>query len=194
MKIFSKFKQLSLVKKILCIVLVIFIVAIVAGMGSDNSNDGNYQSDDTVVTDDSAKEDDTVSYGICDVVNVEDVEYLVSNVSVTKSVGDQYLSNNANDTYLVIDISITNHGNEALSISDSFFKLLNGGNEYSTDSTGAIYLGDTSIIYKEINPEVTLQGQIIFDVPEAVANDMQTQLQVQTGYWGSATEVISLSR
>ena len=108
--------------------------------------------------------------------------------------GDEYLKSEANDTYLIIDISITNHETEALTVSDSFFKLLNNGNEYSTDDNGAIYLGDSSIIYQEINPEVTLQGRLIFDVPETIANDMKTELQVQTGVWGSEKDVISLAR
>ena len=81
-----------------------------------------------------------------------------------------------------------------MTVSDSFFKLLNNGNEYSTDDNGAIYLGDSSIIYQEINPEVTLQGRLIFDVPETIANDMKTELQVQTGVWGSEKDVISLAR
>ena len=41
---------------------------------------------------------------------------------------------------------------------------------------------------------MTLQGRLIFDVPETIANDMKTELQVQTGVWGSEKDVISLAR
>lgn len=190
MKIFTKFKELSLIKKILCIVLIVGIVAIAAVSSSEDSSSNKTENKST--TNESTQEKENHSIG--ETVTVGKVDYLINGVEITKSVGDEYLKSEANDTYLIIDISITNHETEALTVSDSFFKLLNNGNEYSTDDNGAIYLGDSSIIYQEINPEVTLQGRLIFDVPETIANDMKTELQVQTGVWGSEKDVISLAR
>lgn len=190
MKIFTKFKELSLIKKILCIVLIVGIVAIAAGSSSEDSSSNKTENKST--TNESTQEKENHSIG--ETVTMGKVDYLINGVEITKSVGDEYLKSEANDTYLIIDISITNHETEALTVSDSFFKLLNNGNEYSTDDNGAIYLGDSSIIYQEINPEVTLQGRLIFDVPETIANDMKTELQVQTGVWGSEKDVISLAR
>lgn len=127
-----------------------------------------------------------------DTVQVGDVEYVISKKTVTKTVGDQYVNNKAQDTYLIIDLSIKNLGKEQLNVTDSFFTLLNGDKEYKTDSEGAIYLGDDSIIYKDINPDVTLKGKIVFDVPEKIAKSNDNTLKVQTGIWGTETENILL--
>lgn len=191
MKILSKFKEMSLIKKILCIVLIVIVVGTVAG---GSSNDESKQV--TKKKDNETKEvhQEKKKNGIGDIVTVDDVDYLVNNVEVSKQIGSEYANTTANDTYLIIDISITNNKKESLSISDSFFKLLNGENEYSTDTTGAVYLSDSSIIFKELNPEVTLQGKIVFDVPEAITTDNETLLQVKTGVWDSKKDTISLAR
>lgn len=190
MKIITKFKELSLLKKVLCIVLIVGIIIIANGSNNNGSNDDKNETES--VTNEGTQEKQ--NHRIGETVTVGKVDYLISSVEVAKSIGDEYLKSEANDTYLIIDISITNHESEALTVSNSFFKLLNNGNEYSTDDSGAIYLGDSSIIYQEVNPGVTLQGKIIFDVPEAIANDMATELQVQTGVWGSEKDVILLAR
>lgn len=189
MKILTKFKEMSLIKKILCLILVVAVIGVFAG-GSSEKEEGSKKENTPKQTVKEEKE-----YGIGEIVKVGKVDYLVNQVEVTKKIGSEYLNTTAKDTFLIIDLSITNNEKEALSVSDNFFKLLNGENEYSTDTTGAIYLeNDTSIIYKELNPGVTLQGKIIFDVPEAVANDMTTKLQVQTGVWGTEKGLISLAR
>lgn len=191
MRILSKFKEMSMIKKILCVVLIIVVAAAVAG-GSSNDETKNDSKKGNKETKEVSQEKKT--HGIGEVVKVDDVDYLINNVEVTKQIGGEYVNTTANDTYLIIDISITNDKKESLSISDSCFKLLNGENEYSTDSTGAIYLEDNSIIFKELNPGVTLQGKIVFDIPEAVANDNESILQVKSGLWGNEKDTISLAR
>lgn len=191
MKILSKFKELSMIKKILFIGLIVVVVGAVAGAGSkgDPKKDDKNKDDETNEVSDEKKQ-----YGIGEVVKVGKVDYLINSVEVTKQIGGEYVNTTAKDTFLIIDISITNNEKEALNVADSFFKLFNGENEYSSDSTGAIYLNDNSIIFKELNPGVTLQGKIVFDVPEAVATANESNLQVQTGVWGSEKEKISLAR
>lgn len=184
----KKIKEMSLIKKIICIVLIVGVIGIFTN-GSDKEKE-------TPKKDVSSKQTiEEKEYGINEVVKVGNVDYQVNQVEVTKQIGSEYFNTTAKDTFLIINLSITNNEKEALSVSDSFFKLLNGENEYSTDSSDAIYLeNDSSIIYKELNPGVTLQGKIIFDVPEAIANDMATKLQVQTGIWGTEKDLISLAR
>lgn len=191
MKILSRFKELSIVKKILCFVLIIGLIGIAAsGSANGDAKKKESKKDEPV---DEVKEEKK-EYKIGEVAKVGEVDYLINNVEVTKQIGGEYVNTTAQDTYLIIDISITNNEKESLSVADSFFKLLNGENEYSSDSRGAIYLNDSSIIFKELNPGVTLQGKIVFDVPESVAMANETKLQVQTGMWGSEKDVISLAR
>lgn len=188
MQILSKFKEMSMIKKILCVVLIVVVAgAVVSGGNGETKNESKNKETKEV----SQKKK---TYGIGETVKIDDVDYLINNVEVTKQIGGEYVNTTANDTFLIIDISITNNKKESLSISDSCFKLLNGENEYSTDSTGAIYLEDNSIIFKELNPGVTLQGKIIFDIPEGIANDNKSILQIKSGLWGNEKDIISLTR
>lgn len=189
MKILAKFKNLSLIKKILCIILVIGVLGVFAGGEDTNKTESGKKDNESQETNTEKKINK-----IGEIVKVGDVDYLVNHVEVTKTIGDEYLNTSAQDTYLVIDVAITNNEKEALSVSDSFFILLNGENEYSADSGASIYLGNDSLIYEEVNPGVTMQGKIIFDVPEAVANSGDSKLQVQTGAWGTEKDIISLAR
>ncbi|MFQ8705825.1 MAG: DUF4352 domain-containing protein [Thomasclavelia sp.] len=191
MKILHKFKELSLVKKILCLVLIFGIIGIVASGSSNGETKKKEQKKDEPANE---VTEEKKEYKIGEVAKVGEVDYLINNVEVTKQIGNEYVNTTAKDTFLIIDISITNNEKESLSVADTFFKLLNGENEYSADSTGAIYLNDSSIIFKKLNPGVTLQGKIVFDVPESVAIANETKLQVQTGVWGSEKDVISLTR
>lgn len=54
--------------------------------------------------------------------------------------------------------------------------------------------GDSAAFFlQELNPESTLSGKVVFDVSEDTINDPSTQLQVQTGVWGTQTEKIKLN-
>lgn len=175
-------------KKWQMILIVVVGVGIVGSFMGGNSDDNSHDTNDVQTVEKEEKK----SYKMNETVRVGDVEYVVSQKVVSKTIGNEYLNQKAQDTYLIIDISIKNLGNEELSVSDSFFTLLNGEKKYNTDSSGAIYLGDDSIIYKDVNPDVTLKGKIIFDVPENIAESQENILQVQTGVWGTEKEKISL--
>ena len=58
-----------------------------------------------------------------------------------------------------------------MSVLDSFFKLKRRQDLQSTDSTAIMYLGDESIFAKEINPDASLKGKIVFDVTKATIDD-----------------------
>ena len=76
-----------------------------------------------------------------------------------------------------------------------------GGNEdtkdegektYNADSDGAMYLGEDSIIFDEINPDASLTGKVVFDITQETIDAKDLVLQVQTEAFGSETENISL--
>ncbi len=112
------------------------------------------------------------------------MEYTVNGIETTDTIGDEYLNQKAQETYLIVSVTVKNNGDDALSVLDSFFKLKKGDKTYNTDSTAIMYLGDESIFAKEINPDASLKGKIVFDVTKATIDDKNLQLQVQTGAWG----------
>ena len=117
------------------------------------------------------------------------MEYTVNSIDITKQIGTQYFKSTAKDTYMIINITITNRRNNLLSVNDSYFRLQLGEKTYlSSKST----LLEDNIIIKGINPDVTFTGNIIFDITEATATNPSLQLQIQTDYLGREKETINL--
>ena len=132
---------------------------------------------------------------IGDKIDVGDISYVVEKVEISETVGGEYINQTAKGTYLLVTISITNNSNDPITISDSFFTVLNGDKKFSADSMATIYAdSESSLWLDELNPELTITGIIAFDVSAAVADSQETQLQVQTGFWGTQTGIISLAR
>lgn len=132
---------------------------------------------------------------IGDTLNVGDVSYVVVSVETASQVGSEYLNSTANGIYLVVTLSVTNHSSESLTISDTFFKILSGDKTFDADSTATLYAdAENSFWYESLNPDLTMTGIVVFDVSEEVANSMDSNLQVQTGFWGTQTGIVSLAR
>ncbi|MDA2805215.1 DUF4352 domain-containing protein [Nocardiopsis suaedae] len=73
--------------------------------------------------------------------------------------------------YVVVDVTVENIGEESGYFDSSSQKLIDAdGKEYSTDTVAEI-TGDTESLLNEINPGNTVEGQLIFDVPEDVELD-----------------------
>lgn len=194
-------------KKVWFWILVVFIVIGIGGAlgGGDGEKDAAKKADTSKeVSKDSAKTSETPkeevkTYKIGDKVPVGTVEYVINSKEVKDSVGGEYTSQNANSKYLVLDVTITNKGDKAITISDDFFKLYKGKTEFKTDSSASISANQESgstgldFFYQELNPESSLTGKVVFDVNEETINDASTQIQVQTGVWGTETERIALN-
>lgn len=135
------------------------------------------------------------SYKIGDTVKVGDVTYLVNSIETAKTVGSEFLPETADGIYLIVNVTVTNNGSESLTVSDSFFNVIHNGSEYAADSGASMSVneGSEGFWYDSINPGLSKSGKVAFDVTETVATGPGTQLQVQTGYWGTETEVITLN-
>ncbi|HIX69293.1 MAG TPA: DUF4352 domain-containing protein [Candidatus Enterococcus stercoravium] len=201
-------------KRIWFWVLAVLVVAGVAsslGGGDDNNaaKDAQESSSTTVETEtkESTKEAEATkesepeekTYKIGDKVTVGSVDYVINSKEVKDSVGGEYSAQTAKSKYLVLDVTITNNGDKAITIADDFFKLYKGKTEFKSDSTASIAAnqegGSTGLdfFYQELNPESNLTGKVVFDVNEDTINDPSTQIQVQTGAWGTQTGRINLN-
>ncbi len=170
------------------IIAIVIIGVVVAFAGGSDDDDNNSSTNENTVQNESSKEE---TYGIGDTITVGDVEYTVNSINSQKTVGNEYFNTDAQETFLVINLTLKNNGNEALSVSSSYFKLKRDEKEYETSSDGNIYLED-SIVYTSINPDASLTGNICFDVTEETINYERLQLQVQTGIFGTEKGLINL--
>jgi hypothetical protein len=134
--------------------------------------------------------------GIGEEVKVGDVSFTVHGTETTKKIGDQYVSQEAQGTYLIVDVTVKNNAKEAITTDSSFFKLKSDGAEYEADGTADLYINDASKMFflQKINPGNASRGKIAFDVNDTVINAKDTLLNVQTGFWGSEQGEIKIAK
>lgn len=142
---------------------------------------------------DSKAEDKQTDIGIGEKLKVGKVEYIVNEVTSADNVGGDY-GKKPQGIYLIINVTVTNRGDESLSISDSFFNLLNDGKKFDSDSLAAVYANrdGQSFFVNDINPDSTLTSNVVFDVSQKVIDSQSKQLELKTGYWGTEKGLINL--
>ncbi|MBB3086667.1 DUF4352 domain-containing protein [Geodermatophilus sabuli] len=96
-----------------------------------------------------------------------DFNFVVNGVDCsTTQIGNEFLNTKAQGQFCVVDLTISNIGDEAQSFFGDNAKLFNAqGQEFSADTEAAIYLEESSSLYEEINPGNTLNSKVVFDVP-----------------------------
>ncbi len=178
------------------------VIGVLANMGgSDNSKETASKStttSETTTTDSSSKassEETEATYSVGQTFTVGDVEYTVNSVSTSQTVGDEFINKTAQGTYLLLNITVKNNGDDALSVSNDYFTLYKGKTKYTSDSTASLYASDnTGFFLEEVNPGNALTSNVAFDIPQDVVSDSSLQLQVQTGLWGTQTALVNVNQ
>lgn len=143
------------------------------------------------------KEDKMFSIG--EEVSVGDMVYVVNNVEVSNQVGPSVLPTTASGTFLIANVTVLNKGNKAVTVDSSFFKLVDGEKEFEADSIASMSANqgemgqiDNSFFLQKLNPDVSLSGNVVFDISEDQAVSSGNALRVQTGAFGTQKAVIKL--
>lgn len=135
--------------------------------------------------------------GVGETLTVDDIDFTVNEWYQQDSVGD-VMSSTANDTYLILDVSVTNNKNEAVMLMNDFFKIVIGETTYepdgpaSTTANQAISPDNLGLLGEELNPGSSRNALIVYDVTQEVVDNPEKQLQVQSGMFGTQTGVINL--
>lgn len=129
--------------------------------------------------------------GIGDPLKVGDLVFTVNDAAPTTELKSPL--GNKSGNWMVVTVTVKNESKEAVTIDSSYFKLLEGdGTEYETDSDNLMYLdAEQNFFLEKINPKLEKQGKVLFAIPEGVTD---FKLQVQTGFFGTETGVISLTK
>lgn len=167
------------------VVVVIIIIAIIATVfgGGDSS---------------SSNKDETKDAKIGEKVKVDDLEYTVNSVESMDSVGNQYISSDADGKYIVADVTVKNNGDKAITIDTELFKVLNGNSTSGADSSASTDAntsesGDIGFFLEKLNPDNEKTGKVVFDVSEKTAQSDKLKLQVQSGFFGSQKANIDIT-
>lgn len=119
-----------------------------------------------------------VAAGIGTPVRDGKFEFVVNGIECgATEVGNEYFNEQAQGQYCMLDLTITNIGDEAQYFSGENVTLYNAeGQKYSADTGASIYLEDSSSVFEEINPGNTLAGTVVFDIP-AGASPVEVELR-----------------
>lgn len=126
--------------------------------------------------------------GIGDTVTVGDFEVTVTSIeSGVASVGSDFLSEDAQGAFTLLNVEVTNIGSSAETIFSSSFTVLDAAErEFDANSTASIYLGDSGFMFEQINPGNTARGILVFDLP---ADTVAETLEFSPGFFGSGTKI-----
>jgi len=156
---FYKKKRFILLAVIALIVIIVIVTSGGESGSSSSSSDGGSSS-----TGSGSSEN---AVGLNQAARDGKFEFTVTGQDCSKNtIGEAPLSKTAQGTFCLVSVTVKNIGNEAQLLDASSQKALDeAGNEYSADSSAAMYLGDTSTFLNQLNPGSTVNGQIAYDVP-----------------------------
>lgn len=93
------------------------------------------------------------------------VEYTVTDARTTDTIGSGFSTEEADGVFVVVEVRMTNRGDESLDMSSSNFRLVDDqARSYETDRD-AVFAVEDNVIYEQLDPGVTKRGVLVFDVP-----------------------------
>lgn len=183
------------------LIAVIVLISVFSGLGEDDetvSSSTDTNEPEAAEEKKDTKKEKKPEFTIGDVVTVENLNYTVNSIEVTQSVGPSIYPTDAKDTFLVVDLTVKNNGNEAIMIDTSNFKLIDGEKSFDPDSMGSISANQdaegnsTGFFLENLNPDVSLQGTVVFDVTEDQANSATVQLGISKNIFSDKYTKIKL--
>lgn len=164
---------------------------------SEKSEEESTEEETTEESTEETKEEDTKTAGVGETLTVDGIDFTVNEWYQQDTVGD-VMTSNANDTYLILDVTVKNNQNEAAMLMNDFFKIVIGESTYepdgaaSTTANQAISPDNLGLLGEELNPGSSRNALIVYDVTQEVVDDPEKQLQVQSGMFGTQTGLINL--
>lgn len=104
--------------------------------------------------------------GVGTAVNTGDFDVTVTSVETgVTAVGDQYLNAEPSGQFVLVRVTVANTSNEAEYFNDSDQSLIDEQGRKHSTSSDALYLDDTTFFLEKINPGVTVEGVLLYDIP-----------------------------
>lgn len=164
----------------------------------DGQTDSGEQEDSSTEGEEVVEEEEAEEVvGIGETLVVDDIEITVNDWYQQDVVGD-VVSSTANDTYLILDVSVTNNQNEAAMMMSSYFKIVDGERVFepdtaaSTTANQSVSPDNLGLLAEDINPGSSRDALIVYDLTQDVIDSDSKELQVQSGMFGTQTGIINL--
>lgn len=193
------------------IIVIIIIVANMGGGGGSNTVTTTAKADPAKQTNQTnkgksdkkpAKKDETKKVGVGEPAKIADVTFTIDKAKETTEIkpnSDILQPAKAGDgsKFIVLHVTIKNGQKDALNILSDYFKLkTSDGTTYSPSTDSKVIMAiptDQQIFLKQINPGITKDGTIVYQVPKSLKlSDLF--VHCQTGFWGTQTVDIQLGK
>ncbi|PSK93011.1 uncharacterized protein DUF4352 [Haloactinopolyspora alba] len=151
-------KKHRFLKFVGAVIVIIVAIAIFAPGGDDST---------TTTTDAGGSSGGDSAPGIGDEAVDGDFTFVVHSVkNGPDSIGDEFTSMQPQGKFVLVEMTVTNHGDSAGSFfGDNQYLIDAQGREASADTEAALYLPDSKSLYEEINPGNSVKGTVVFDIP-----------------------------
>lgn len=129
-----------------------------------NTEETNQTQDSNTSNEENTKESRTHSIG--ENFKVGKLSYTVTDVNTRQLVGtNRYLREEADGEFVLVDIEITNEGQESTTISNSHLTLADSQERsYSVDSD-AFAAVENSFTFEQLDPGLSKEGILVYDTP-----------------------------
>ncbi|MFP4879099.1 DUF4352 domain-containing protein [Mammaliicoccus sciuri] len=182
------------------VILGVLLGACTVMIGGSNSNQSSSSTSSKDKNSSEKNQKDEKIFKIGDKVKTDELDYTVKSVNNSKTVGNSFAPHDAKGTYLIVDITVKNNGNDPVTLDSNMFKLKIGDKTLEPDSEGSLSANqgeDGSIkndfIFEKLNPDSEMTGKIAFDVSEDLINKDNKILQVQNNLLGTSKSEINLN-
>lgn len=188
-------------KRLLVVGAVVFVLLVVGALLGDDSATQNTETESATseVTKNSAEttestEPEEQTYGIGETVDAGDLTFTVNGKETATSISTGFSEEiPSTGNYLLVDITVTNNGNESILVDSNSFKLLRGETKYDADGTATLYANEdsSSFLLNSLNPEATVTGVVAFDISEESASDPELQIEMSDNiFYGKKAQVL----
>ena len=126
-------------------------------------------------------------YKIGDRLEVGYMAYRVKGIQWRKRLGNAYFGKTANARYLIVKVQIKNQDTQNRLVPP--FHLVDESGSTYDESADRMFLPEEAMLIQDLNPNVTKQAALVFDVPP----DHHYSLNVSGGYWSSSDEKVKLN-
>lgn len=111
-------------------------------------------------------------------LSLKGTTYQVTSVRTASSVGDEYSGATADGVFVIVDLSLTNEKNEPATIFDDALRVVGAnGASYSVSDDALFAVDDQLVGLEEIQPGLTQQGTLVYDLPQAAISGAELQVE-----------------
>lgn len=128
--------------------------------------DSNSSEPEKTQAEDSSDNEESRNHSVGEPFKVGDLSYVVTDVTTRQVVGtNRYLQEEADGEFVLVDIEITNEGQESTTISNSHLTLVDSQDRsYSVDSD-VFAAVENSFTFEQLDPGLSKEGTLVYDTP-----------------------------